>query len=145
MPVIINDQLDLAIESDADGLHLGQQDASLLNVRNQLGCNKIIGASCYNNLDLALQAEKEGADYVAFGAFFPSLTKPNTVSITVNLICEAKKKITIPIVVIGGIRFDNFRKVTQSVCAAIALCNVLLQSENIKVKAAHYAQLFAET
>lgn len=145
VPLIINDYLDLVIEIDADGLHVGQQDASLLNVRNQLGCNKIVGASCYNNLDLALQAEKEGADYVAFGAFFPSLTKPNTVSVTVNLIGEAKKKITIPIVGIGGIRLTNCRKVIQSGCAAIAVCNDLFQSENIKVKAAHYAQLFAET
>ena len=145
VPLIINDYLDLAIEIDADGLHVGQQDASLLNVRNQLGCNKIVGASCYNNLDLALQAEKEGADYVAFGAFFPSLTKPNTVSVTVNLIGEAKQKITIPIVGIGGIRLTNARKVIQSGCAAIAVCNDLFQSENIKVKAVHYAQLFAET
>ncbi|WP_292993494.1 thiamine phosphate synthase [Nitrosomonas sp.] len=145
VPLIINDYLDLVIEIDADGLHVGQQDASLLHVRNQLGCNKIVGASCYNNLDLALQAEKEGADYVAFGAFFPSLTKPNTVSVTVNLIGETKQKITIPIVGIGGIRLTNAREVIQSGCAAIAVCNDLFQSENIKVKAAQYAQLFAET
>lgn len=145
VPLIINDYLDLVIEIDADGLHVGQQDASILKVRNQLGCNKIVGASCYNNLDLALQAEKEGADYVAFGAFFPSLTKPNTVSVTMNLIGEAKNKITVPIVGIGGIRLTNAKKVIQSGCAAVAVCNDLFQSENIKVKAAQYAQLFAET
>ena len=145
VPLIINDHLDLAVEIDADGLHVGQQDAPVFNVRNQLGCNKIVGASCYNNLDLALQAEKEGADYVAFGAFFPSLTKPNTVSVTVSLIGEAKKRITVPIVGIGGIRLTNARTVIQGGCAAIAVCNDLFQSENIKVKAAQYAQLFAET
>lgn len=145
VPLIINDHLDLAIEIDADGLHVGQQDAPLLNARNQLGCNKIIGASCYNNLDLAIKAEKEGADYVAFGAFFPSLTKPNTVLVTVDLIGEAKKKITVPIVGIGGIRLTNAKTVIQSGCAALAVCNDLFQSENIKIKAAQYAQLFAVT
>ena len=73
IPLIINDYLDLAMEIDADGLHVGQHDAAISKARDQLGCNKIIGASCYNNLDLAIRAEKEGADYVAFGAFFPSL------------------------------------------------------------------------
>ncbi|MEK7708128.1 MAG: thiamine phosphate synthase [Pseudomonadota bacterium] len=145
VPLIINDHLDLAVEIDADGLHVGQQDASVFNVRNQLGCNKIVGASCYNNLGLALQAEKEGADYVAFGAFFPSLTKPNTVLVTVDLIGETIKRITVPIVGIGGIRLTNAKKVIQSGCAAVAVCNDLFQSENIKVKAAQYAQLFAET
>lgn len=145
VPLIINDYLDLAIEIDADGLHVGQQDASLFNVRNQLGRNKIVGASCYNNLDLALQAEKEGADYVAFGAFFPSLTKPNTVLVTVDFIGEAKKKITVPIVGIGGIRLTNAKTVIQSGCVALAVCNDLFQSENIKIKAAQYAQLFEET
>ncbi len=145
VPLIINDYLDLTIEIGADGLHVGQHDAAIAKARNQLGDNKIIGASCYNNLGLALQAEKEGVDYVAFGAFFPSLTKPNTVSVTMNLIAEAKNKITVPIVGIGGIRLTNAKKIIQSGCAAIAVCNDLFQSVNIKAKAAQYAQLFAET
>ena len=145
VPLIINDYLDLTIEIGADGLHVGQHDAAIAKARNQLGDNKIIGASCYNNLNLALQAEKEGVDYVAFGAFFPSLTKPNTVSATMNLIAEAKNKITVPIVGIGGIRLTNAKKIIQSGCAAIAVCNDLFQSVNIKAKAAQYAQLFAET
>ena len=145
MPLISNDYLGLAMEIDADGLHGGQHDASILKTRDQLGCNKIIGASCYNNLGLAIQAEKESADYVAFGAFFPSLTKPNTVSVTMNLIGEAKNKLTVHIVGIGGIRLTNAKKVIQSGCVAIAVCNDLFQSGNIKARAAHYAQLFAET
>lgn len=145
VPLIINDYIDLAMEIDADGLHVGQYDASIAKARDQLGCNKIIGASCYNNLDLAIQAEKEGADYVAFGAFFPSLTKPNTVSVTENLISEAKKIITVPIVGIGGIRLTNAKMVIQSGCSALAVCNDLFQSGNSKLKAAQYVQLFAET
>lgn len=145
IPLIINDHLDLAIEIDADGLHVGQNDVSITKARNQLGHNKIVGASCYNNLNLAIQAEKEGADYVAFGAFFPSFTKPNTVSVSMNLINQAKKKISVPIVGIGGIKLTNARTAIQSGCAAIAVCNDLFHTENIKATAARYSQLLAKT
>ena len=145
VPLIINDHLDLAIEIDADGLHVGRDDVSITQAKNQLGCNKIVGASCYNNLDLALQAEKEGADYVAFGAFFPSLTKPNAFSVPANLVNQAKKRVSVPIVGIGGIKLTNARAVIQAGCAAIAVCNDLFHIENIKATAAQYSQLFAET
>ena len=145
IPLIINDHLDLVIEIDADGLHVGQDDVSVAKARNQLGWNKIIGASCYNNLDLALQAEKEGADYVAFGAFFSSLTKPNVLSVPANFVNQAKKKVSIPIVGIGGIKLTNAKAVIQAGCAALAVCNDLFQTENIKVTATQFSQLFAET
>lgn len=144
IPLIINDHLDLAIEIDADGLHAGQDDISVTKARNQFGQDKIIGASCYNNLDLAVQAEKEGADYVAFGAFFSSLTKPNTISVTMDLVDQAKKKISLPIVAIGGIKLANARTVIQGGCAAVAVCNDLFHTENIKATATQYSQLFAE-
>lgn len=143
VPLIINDHLDLAFEIDADGLHVGRDDASITKARNRLGWNKIVGASCYDNLDLALQAEKVGADYVAFGAFFPSLTKPAAVAVSMNLIEQAKKKIAVPIIGIGGIRLNNARTVIDSGCAAIAVCNDLFHTDNIKAKAAQYARLFA--
>ena len=142
IPLIINDYLDLAMEIDADGLHVGQHDAAILEARDQLGCNKIIGASCYNNLDQAIRAEKEGADYVAFGAFFPSLTKPNTVSVTVNLIGEAKKKITVPIVGIGGIRLSNAAEIIQAGCAAVAVSDDLFNAPDIQDRARQFQQLF---
>ncbi|MEK7302786.1 MAG: thiamine phosphate synthase [Pseudomonadota bacterium] len=144
IPLIINDHLDLAIEIDADGLHVGQDDISVTKARNQFGQDKIIGASCYNNLNLAVQAEKEGADYVAFGAFFSSLTKPNTISVTMDLVDQAKKKISLPIVAIGGIKLANARTVIQGGCAAVAVCNDLFHTENIKTTATQYSQLFAE-
>ncbi|MEK6685068.1 MAG: thiamine phosphate synthase [Pseudomonadota bacterium] len=144
IPLIINDHLDLAIEIDADGLHVGQDDMSVTKARNQFGQDKIIGASCYNNLNLAVQAEKEGADYVAFGAFFSSLTKPNTISVTMDLVDQAKKKISLPIVAIGGIKLANARTVIQGGCAAVAVCNDLFHTENIKTTATQYSQLFAE-
>ncbi|MBP6058493.1 MAG: thiamine phosphate synthase [Nitrosomonas sp.] len=145
VPLIINDHLDLVIEVDADGLHVGQDDVSVAEARSQLGWDKIIGASCYNNLELALQVEKEGADYVAFGAFFTSLTKPNALSVPADLVNQAKKKVSVPIVGIGGIKLTNAKTVIQAGCAAIAVCNDLFQTKDIKVTATQFSQLFAET
>jgi len=142
IPLIINDHLDLAMEIDADGVHIGQDDLSVTYARKRLGQGKIIGASCYNNLNLALQAEKEGADYVAFGAFFPSLTKPDAVAVSLNLIDQARKQLLVPIVAIGGIRSVHVGSIVQSGCAAVAVCNDLFYAENITVSAAQYAQLF---
>lgn len=144
VPLIINDYLELAIEIDADGVHVGQDDVSVTEARNQLGHSKIIGVSCYNNPDLAIQAEKQGADYVAFGAFFPSLTKSNTVLVVANLVVQTRKKIVIPIVGIGGIQLTNATAVIQSGCAAIAVCYDLFQAKDIKATAVQYSQLFAE-
>lgn len=143
IPLIINDHIDLAVAIGADGVHVGRDDLAVAAARKQLGQGKIIGASCYNNPDWALQAEKQGADYVAFGAFFPSMTKPDAVAVSVNLAGQAKQKITIPVVGIGGIRLTNAGMVIQSGCDAIAVCNDLFQAGNIKAKAAQYAQLFA--
>lgn len=143
--LIINDHLEIAIEIDADGVHVGKNDVSVSAAKNQLGQNKIVGTSCYNQLDLAMQAQKDGADYIAFGAFFSSLTKPNAVSVSISLVNQAQKALSIPIVGIGGIQLTNARTVIQSGCAAIAVCHDLFQAENIKAAAAHYVQLFAET
>lgn len=143
IPLIINDHVDLAMEIDADGVHVGQSDTAITHARKQLGRGKIVGASCYNSGDLAFQAEKQGADYVAFGAFFPSLTKPDAISVSANLVDQAKNKLVVPIVGIGGIRLTNAAAVIQSGCAAIAVCNDLFHTENSKVKAAQFAQLFA--
>ena len=143
--LIINDHLEIAIEIDADGVHVGKNDVSVSAAKNQLGQNKIVGTSCYNQLDLAMQAQKDGSDYIAFGAFFSSLTKPNAVSVSISLVNQAQKALSIPIVGIGGIQLTNARTVIQSGCAAIAVCHDLFQAENIKATAEHYVQLFAET
>lgn len=145
IPLIINDHISLAAEIDADGLHVGHNDLSVLDARKQLGRTKIVGASCYNSLDLACRAEKEGADYVAFGAFFPSSTKPNAVSVPADLMSQAKQKVSVPIVGIGGIQLTNASTVIQSGCAAIAVCHDVFYAEDIKTTATHYAQLFAES
>lgn len=144
IPLIINDHLDIAIELDADGLHVGQDDISVSTARHQLGRNKIIGVSCYNRLDLAIQAQEEGADYVAFGAFFTSLTKLNTVTAPINLICQAKQKISVPIVCIGGIDLSNAMMLIKHDCDAIAVSNSLFQVKDIQSTTEQFSGLFKQ-
>jgi len=143
VPLIINDHIELAGGLDADGVHVGRDDGSIGEARRQLGRDKIVGASCYNNLDLALRAEESGADYVAFGAFFPSRTKTDTVPVTTHLIDQARQRVTVPVIGIGGIRLANAMTVIQSGCDAIAVCNDLFAAENIHTQAKQYARLFA--
>ncbi len=100
---LINDNVELALTVNADGVHLGQTDANIKHARLQLGENKIIGVTCNNKIEYAVTAQQQGADYVAFGRFFNSTTKPNAPHADLSLLKEAKKLITLPIVAIGGI------------------------------------------
>ena len=142
IPFIVNDHLQLAIAVDADGVHLGSSDGPIRVAREKWGKNKIIGASCYNQLDLAVFAEEQGADYIAFGAFFSSSTKPAAVSVPADLMQIAKQKITVPIVGIGGIQLTNVESVINSGCAAVAVCADLFQSSDIKERAFRYSCFF---
>ena len=100
---LVNDNVELALKVNADGVHLGQQDTPLQKAREQLGKDKVIGVTCHNKIELAVEAQKNGADYVAFGRFFNSETKPSAPPAQLSLISESKKSISIPIVAIGGI------------------------------------------
>lgn len=145
VPMIVNDDLDLALEIDADGVHLGQDDLARCEVKDRLiGYGRILGISCYNQLELALQAQQLCADYVAFGAFFPSATKPGAAKVTIDWIHQTKKQITIPIVGIGGIRLTNAAAVIQSGCAAIAVSDDLFNTYDIQLRAQQLAQLFKD-
>ncbi|OOV86263.1 thiamine-phosphate diphosphorylase [Oceanospirillum linum] len=124
-PLIINDDLELALEIDADGVHLGQSDGSLTDARHKLGEDKILGATCHASLDLAEQAQRAGADYLAFGRFFPSTTKPNAPAAPLELIAQAKARFQRPIVVIGGIDSDNSGQVFDQGADMIAVVNSL--------------------
>lgn len=105
--LIINDDVTLARHAVADGVHIGHDDVSLAVAREVLGSDAIIGVSCYNQLALAQAAQRQGADYVAFGRFFPSRTKPDAVRADVELLRLAKQTIHLPVVAIGGINADN--------------------------------------
>jgi len=125
---IINDDINLAQKIDADGVHLGANDASILTARQQLGDDAVIGVSCYNNIKLAKTAQNKGADYVAFGALFLSHTKPDAPQCSLDVITQAKQALTIPIVGIGGIDFSNQHQAFDAGCNAVAMINALFQS-----------------
>ena len=103
VPLIVNDDIELAAAIGADGVHLGKDDADIVLARHRIGVNCIVGISCYDSIDRALQAERLGASYAAFGRFFASGTKPLASLAKLETLKLAKQKLTIPIVAIGGI------------------------------------------
>lgn len=143
VPLIINDSLRLADLCGADGLHLGREDGSLRQARIVLGAEKTIGISCYNSLELAVQAEADGADYVAFGSFFPSLTKPGAVAAPLSLLGEAKARLSVPLVAIGGITPDNAPLLLDVGTDALAVVSGVFGQPDIQAAARRYAHLFS--
>ncbi len=127
---IINDDINLAEKIHADGVHLGKDDDSIQQARQQLGDAAIIGMSCYDNIDLALQAQNQGASYVAFGALFDSNTKPNAPYCPFSLITKVKKILNIPIVGIGGIDLHNQQQAFDAGCDAVAMINTLFKKHH---------------
>jgi thiamine-phosphate pyrophosphorylase len=142
VPLIINDHVDLAIEIDAEGLHVGGEDISVTVARRHLGQNKLIGVSCYNQFSRAVEAEEMGADYVAFGAFYPSLTKIDTYHAPIHLLDTAKKALNIPVVAIGGINLDNAAELIASGCDAVAVSHALFGAQNVQSAARQFSKLF---
>lgn len=104
---IINDNVELAGKVQADGIHLGRDDVSITAARERLGEKTIIGCSCYNRLDLALYAQQQGTDYVAFGRFYPSRNKPGAVQAPLQLLQQARSVLDVPVCAIGGITTHN--------------------------------------
>jgi len=144
IPCIVNDDVDMCRILEADGVHLGEKDDNIAEVRHILGENAIIGSSCYDQLDRAKSAQKEGASYVAFGAMFPTSTKPNAPRATLALLKEAKREIQIPIVAIGGITVNNAHDVIKTGIDAIAVITSLYEAKNIKETAETFAKMFYE-
>lgn len=144
VPLVVNDNLRLADLTGADGVHLGREDGSPRQARIVLGPEKLIGVSCYNSLELALEAEMNGADYVAFGSFFPSLTKPGAVAAPLELLRQAKAKLHVPLVAIGGITADNAPALIEAGAAAIAVISGLFDAPDIQFAAQQYSQLFTQ-
>ena len=145
IPCIVNDDVDMCRILKADGVHLGEKDDNIAEVRHILGENAIIGSSCYHQLDRAKSAQKEGASYVAFGAMFPTSTKPNAPRATLELLREAKREIQIPIVAIGGITVNNAHDVIKTGIDAIAVITSLYEAKTIKETAETFAKMFHET
>lgn len=138
---IINDDIELALCVNADGVHLGKDDADLMTARQQLG-NKMIGVSCYNQFDLALDAEKNGADYIAFGSFFTSSTKPDAVRADPALLKLAKQNLRTPVCVIGGMTPGNAVSLIQVGADMVAVITDVLKAGNIAARCQQLASLF---
>jgi thiamine-phosphate pyrophosphorylase len=139
---IVNDDVTLAKETQADGVHLGREDASLVQARAQLGPKVIIGLSCYNELARVETAQAQGADYVAFGRFFPSRTKPRAVPANLDLLREAKKKLRIPVVAIGGITPENGASLIAAGADALAVIEGVFGQADVRAAATRYSRLF---
>ncbi|MGS0931333.1 thiamine phosphate synthase [Bacillus safensis] len=129
---IVNDDVQLAIDLDADGVHVGQEDANAQDVRQRIG-NKILGVSTHN-LEEVKQAMKDGADYVGMGPVYPTETKKDTRSVQgVSLITEVRRHgLQIPIVGIGGITYDNAAPVIQAGADGVSIISTISQSDNPK-------------
>ena len=141
-PLIVNDDLRLADLCGADGVHLGQDDGSLREARIILGPKKLVGASCYQSLDLALAAQAAGADYVAFGSFFPSPTKPAAGRASLDLLREAAPRIHVPLVAIGGITLANAPQLLDAGADSLAVLSALFDAPDIRAAAHALNQLF---
>jgi thiamine-phosphate pyrophosphorylase len=142
VPLIINDDVELAAECGAQGVHLGRDDAEPPTARRLLGDNAIIGVSCYNSLRRALRAAEQGADYIAFGRFFPSRTKPAAVQADVALIQAARQQPGLPIAAIGGITPYNAATLISAGVAMLAVVQGVFAAPDVRRAAAAYAALF---
>jgi len=140
--LIINDDVDIAVEVNADGVHLGQTDLDLNEARQRMGNDKIIGVTCHNDLQLAQQAEQAGADYVAFGRFFTSSSKPSASPASMGILQQATKELSIPICAIGGITVDNAPEVIKNGAHMLAVINGVFGAWKITQAAKNYAKLF---
>ncbi|MBV0934198.1 thiamine phosphate synthase [Marinobacterium weihaiense] len=141
-PLLINDDVELAHASGADGVHLGQQDGSVAAARDRLGPAALIGQTCHDRIDLAQRAIQAGADHVAFGAFFASRTKPEAELAPLALLQEARARLNVPVVAIGGISMDNVARVVAAGADLIAVVNALFAAEDIQQQAERLTQPF---
>ncbi|VAX12699.1 Thiamin-phosphate pyrophosphorylase [hydrothermal vent metagenome] len=139
---IINDDPALALKTDADGVHLGQNDGDITTIRQSLGRDKIIGVTCHSSLKKALAAEQAGADYVAFGRFFPSQTKPDAPSAEIDILLQGKRQLSIPVVAIGGITHKNGAELIAAGADMLAVIHDIFGATDIRRAATALARLF---
>jgi thiamine-phosphate pyrophosphorylase len=142
VPLIVNDDLEIALAIDADGLHLGGEDGDLAAARSRLGPDKLLGASCYNRLELAVEARNRGADHVAFGAMYTSSTKPGAIRAPLELFGQAAAAVGLPTVAIGGITLDNTPPLIHAGAHAAAVISALFGASDVTQRARDFTRLF---
>lgn len=140
--LIVNDDLELALAIGADGVHLGRDDGDVAAARARLGANRLLGVSCYDRLELAIAAVAAGADHVAFGSAFASPTKPEAVRAPPALFTQARARLRVPIVAIGGITPENARLVIEAGADAVAVITALFDAKDIAAAATAFCTLF---
>ena len=141
--LLINDDVELAKRVDAHGVHIGQTDMRCEQAREILGENKIIGVTCHNDIALAQQAQHAGADYVAFGRFFPSRTKPSATPATFEILQLAKTSLSIPVAAIGGITPENAHTLVAQGAEMLAVSHSVFAASDISTSAKQISELFA--
>ncbi len=142
VPFVINDNVEIAKEIDADGVHVGQSDTEAKRAREILGKGKIIGISA-GNLKEAIEAEKNGADYIGIGAMFHTDTKSDATSVTFEEAKEITSKVNIPVVAIGGINSENIISLKGTGVDGVAVISAIFSHENI-YEATHKLRKLAE-
>ncbi|MHB1951503.1 MAG: thiamine phosphate synthase [Acidiferrobacteraceae bacterium] len=145
VPFIVNDDPQLARALAADGVHLGRDDPGVAQARALLGPDALIGVSCYDDLSRARQAAAAGADYVAFGRFFPSATKPEARPCPLSLIVAARPELAVAVVAIGGITPQNGGLLVSAGADALAVAAGVFAAPSIEDAMRHYMALFQET
>jgi thiamine-phosphate pyrophosphorylase len=141
-PLIINDYVELCLQLDADGVHVGGTDAAVADVRQAIGPGKILGASCYGDVQLARAAYQAGASYIAFGGFYPSRVKKYPVTTSQDIIAQAKADIGLPVIVIGGMTVDNAAPLVAAGADMVAAISSVYQAADPQSAARKFAALF---
>jgi thiamine-phosphate pyrophosphorylase len=140
--LIINDDIELAKQVAADGVHIGVHDTSLYDARDLVGDDFLIGVSCYANFERARLLALQGADYVAFGAFYASPTKPDAAQATPALLTEAKQRLAVPACAIGGIDASNAGALIQAGADMVAVISGLFAQTDVEATARRLTTLF---
>jgi thiamine-phosphate pyrophosphorylase len=141
-PFIVNDHVDLCIAVGADGVHVGGTDTSVAQARAALGPDKIVGASCYGKLQLARDAQKAGASYVAFGGFYPSRVKKYPVTTPIGIIAQAKAEIPLPSVVVGGMTHANAAPLVAAGADMVAAISSIYMAVDSEAAAQKFSLLY---
>ena len=142
VPFIVNDFIDLCQELDADGVHVGGTDISVAEARVRLGKQKLVGASCYGDLQLAHKAQLEGASYMAFGGFYPSLVKQYPVTTDPDIVLQAKREIALPCVVIGGMTPGNAAPLAARGADLVAAISSVYLADDVTISVREFNKLF---
>ncbi len=141
---IVNDDVELALEIGADGVHLGAEDGDLAQARRRLRPGMLLGASCYDQIGLAAAAAQAGADYLAFGSVFSSPTKPDAVRAPLAIFAEARRRFALPLVAIGGINLQNAPQAFAAGADAVAVISAVFEAGDVAERAAAFSRLYQQ-